>query len=109
MTDRWDPAQYHRFRNERRQPWEDLVALVEVRPDMRVVDLGCGSGELTRELAERLGAASVLGIDSSAAMLDQADWFSAGVATAQEPGAPDDLPSAPAAQLWTRCSSRSKA
>src|SRR5262245_9126895 len=62
MTDSWDPAQYHRFRRERRQPWEDLVALVEVRPDMRVVDLGCGSGELTIELAQRLGAKSVLGI-----------------------------------------------
>ena len=73
MTDRWDPTQYHRFRKERRQPWEDLVALVEVRPDMHVVDLGCGSGELTRDLAVRLGAASVLGIDSSPAMLDAAD------------------------------------
>jgi trans-aconitate 2-methyltransferase len=73
MTDSWDPSQYQRFRKERRQPWEDLVALVEVRPDMHVVDLGCGSGELTRELAERLGAASVLGIDNSAAMLGQAN------------------------------------
>src|SRR5262245_7709239 len=73
MTDRWDPAQYHRFRKERRQPWEDLVTLVEARPNMRVVDLGCGSGELTRELAERLGVMSVLGIDSSAAMLEQAN------------------------------------
>lgn len=73
MTDSWDPAQYQRFRKERRQPWEDLVALVEVRPDMRVVDLGCGSGELSRDLAERLGAASVLGVDNSAAMLGQAD------------------------------------
>jgi trans-aconitate 2-methyltransferase len=72
MTDRWDVAQYHRFRKERRQPWEDLVTLVEARPDMRVVDLGCGSGELTRELAERFDAKSVLGIDSSAAMLEQA-------------------------------------
>ena len=73
MTDGWDPAQYHRFRKERRQPWEDLVALVEVRPDMRVVDLGCGSGELTRDLAQRLSAASALGVDNSAAMLGQAD------------------------------------
>jgi trans-aconitate 2-methyltransferase len=73
MTDRWDPAQYHRFRKERRQPWEDLVALVEAPPNMRAVDLGCGSGELTRELADRLEVASLLGIDSSAAMLEQAD------------------------------------
>lgn len=39
---------------------------------MRIVDLGCGSGELTAELHTRLGAASTLGIDSSSAMLVKA-------------------------------------
>jgi trans-aconitate 2-methyltransferase len=39
---------------------------------MRVVDLGCGTGELTAEMHRRLGAAETLGVDSSAAMLAQA-------------------------------------
>jgi trans-aconitate 2-methyltransferase len=70
--DAWDPDQYDRFRDERRQPFMDLLGLVCPRPDMRVVDLGCGSGELTRILHQRLGARDTLGIDSSTSMLARA-------------------------------------
>lgn len=65
----WDPAQYARFRAQRRRPFFDLMALVEPRPEMRVVDLGCGTGELTRELHDQLRARETLGIDSSESML----------------------------------------
>jgi trans-aconitate 2-methyltransferase len=73
----WDPAQYERFRDERSQPFYDLLALVRPRPGMRVVDLGCGTGELTAVLHGRLEARETVGIDSSAAMLERA-WPRAG-------------------------------
>ena len=68
-TSSWDPAQYDRFRDERRQPFFDLLALVDPRPGMRIVDLGCGTGELTRILHQRLAAADTLGLDASETML----------------------------------------
>jgi len=68
----WDPTQYERFKNERAQPFRDLAALIEPRPNMRILDLGCGTGELTRELHEQLSAAETLGIDSSESMLQKA-------------------------------------
>lgn len=68
----WDPEQYHRFREARFAPFEDLFALIRVRPGISAVDLGCGTGELTRELARRLPDSEVLGIDSSEAMLAKA-------------------------------------
>ncbi len=68
----WNPSQYHKFQAERSAPFFDLLALVEVRPNLRVVDLGCGTGELTRQLAERLPDSRVTGIDSSAEMLTRA-------------------------------------
>jgi trans-aconitate 2-methyltransferase len=71
----WNPEQYARFRNERAQPFFDLLALVRPRPDMRVVDLGCGTGELTRELHRRLGARETIGIDNSPAMLVRTGAF----------------------------------
>jgi trans-aconitate 2-methyltransferase len=67
--DTWDPTQYERFSEERSAPFFDLLELVEPCPDGRVVDLGCGTGELTRVLHERTGAGTTLGIDSSEAML----------------------------------------
>lgn len=72
MVDAWKPAQYEKFRAERARPFVDLLSLVEARPDMRAVDLGCGTGELTRELHEKLSCRSTLGVDSSPAMLEKA-------------------------------------
>jgi trans-aconitate 2-methyltransferase len=68
----WDVNQYERFKNERAQPFRDLAALIEPRPNMRIIDLGCGTGELTRELHEQLSASETLGIDSSESMLAKA-------------------------------------
>jgi len=71
----WSPEQYERFKSERRQPFDDLLGMVEKHPRMRVVDLGCGTGELTRELHETLGAEETLGIDNSESMLLKAGHF----------------------------------
>jgi len=68
----WDVAQYERFRDERSQPFFDLLALVEPAANMRAIDLGCGTGELTRVLHERLACAETVGYDSSPAMLEAA-------------------------------------
>jgi trans-aconitate 2-methyltransferase len=68
----WNPALYHRFQAERSAPFYDLLALVEVRPELKVVDLGCGTGELTRQLADALPDSKVTGLDSSVQMLEKA-------------------------------------
>ena len=68
----WDPARYLRFADQRAQPYQDLLARVRAEDPRRVVDLGCGPGNVTTLLAERWRAASVLGLDSSAEMIDAA-------------------------------------
>ena len=68
----WSPDQYEKFKRERAQPFWDLVALIDPRPRMRIADLGCGTGELTRALHEKLGARETIGIDNSASMLAKA-------------------------------------
>ena len=68
----WDPTQYHKFQSERSAPFFDLLALVEVRSQLKVVDLGCGTGELTRKLADALPDSRVTGIDNSPQMLEEA-------------------------------------
>lgn len=72
MPDPWNPAQYERFRDERARPFWDLAGLVEARPGMRVADLGCGTGDLTAQLHQKLQARETLGVDASAAMLARA-------------------------------------
>lgn len=68
----WNPQQYERFEAERSRPFFDLMALVERDPNMRVVDLGCGTGKLSACLHSELGALRTLGIDRSETMLSQA-------------------------------------
>jgi len=72
----WNPDQYHKFQAERSAPFYDLLALVDVRPNLKVIDLGCGTGELTRQLADKLPKGDVTGLDSSPQMLEKAASFS---------------------------------
>jgi trans-aconitate 2-methyltransferase len=72
----WDPERYHQFQKERSAPFEDLFNQVRVRSGMEVLDLGCGTGELTLQLVERLPGSRVLGIDSSPEMLERASNLS---------------------------------
>jgi trans-aconitate 2-methyltransferase len=69
----WNPQQYGKFTEAREAPFGDVIGLVRAEPRMRVVDLGCGPGTLTRKLADRFGDAEIVGIDSSAAMLQKAN------------------------------------
>ncbi|XXF77364.1 methyltransferase domain-containing protein [Myxococcaceae bacterium GXIMD 01537] len=68
----WDPSQYGLFRDARKRPFFELLARVEVTAPARVADLGCGTGDLTRVLAERWPGARVVGVDSSEAMVAEA-------------------------------------
>lgn len=69
---RWDPALYLRHAGPRLRPGIDLLAHVELDEPRRVVDLGCGTGDLTALLAGRWPAARVAGVDGSTDMLDLA-------------------------------------
>lgn len=70
--DVWNPERYERFRGERAAPFLDLLALIEPVEAPRVLDLGCGTGELTRLAHERLRARETVGVDTSPAMLERA-------------------------------------
>lgn len=71
-TDSWDPNRYHRFRTQRDKPFHDLLSLVEARPGGKLLDLGCGTAELTSEALDSTEVATALGVDSSTAMLSEA-------------------------------------
>lgn len=68
----WNPDQYLKFADARKAPALHLLALLDGQLPSVIVDLGCGTGNITRLLAERWPAAGVIGIDSDAAMLAKA-------------------------------------
>ena len=69
----WEPDVYAQFAELRARPFWDLADLIDQsRPIQSMVDLGCGSGELTVALADRLAAEDAVGVDSSISMLSAA-------------------------------------
>jgi len=103
--DQWDPQRYARFREERTQPFRDLLDGTAPVEGGRAIDLGCGTGDLTAILHERSGAAETLGVDRSAAMLEKAQdrpglRFAPADLETFEPERPYDLVFSNAALQW---------
>jgi trans-aconitate 2-methyltransferase len=73
--DLWNPSQYNRFQNERSQPFWDLCKLVDFSKVRRLLDVGCGTGELTSSVRERENLPFAMGVDSSEKMLSEASAF----------------------------------
>src|SRR5262245_987547 len=65
----WDPAQYGVLGDERARPFFELLGRVDLEKPRSVVDLGCGSGELTATLRARWPDADIEAIDSSPEMI----------------------------------------
>src|SRR5277367_2838153 len=67
MPDQWNAGEYQ---DRYRFVWEaagDLIGLLAPQPGERILDLGCGPGQLTARIAE--SGATVTGIDRSEAMI----------------------------------------
>jgi trans-aconitate methyltransferase len=70
MTDSWNAQNYQ---SQHAFVWEygrGLLELLKAQPRSRILDLGCGTGQLTAQIAEQ--GATVLGLDASSAMIAQA-------------------------------------
>jgi ubiquinone/menaquinone biosynthesis C-methylase UbiE len=96
----YDAAAALAFGGFRRTVFDGLVALSGAAPGDRVLDVGCGTGYLTRRVARAVGAGgSVVGIDPSAPMVAHARRVSpaqcrfhvAGAQAVPEPDASFDL------------------
>ncbi|MEM7255129.1 MAG: methyltransferase domain-containing protein [Pseudomonadota bacterium] len=77
---RWDPSQYLRFGDHRLRPALELLARIPHSDPKHVFDLGCGAGNVTRQIAERWPHATVYGIDNSDEMLKKASAEPSGIA-----------------------------
>ena len=68
----WSAAQYLKFADERTRPARELLARIPLKTARLLVDLGCGPATSTALLAERFPMARVVGVDSDADMLANA-------------------------------------
>jgi trans-aconitate 2-methyltransferase len=79
MTE-WAAADYARISALQKMMAEEVLGLVRLTGPERVLDVGCGDGKITAEIAARLPGGSVLGIDPSVEMISfaQNHWSNSG-------------------------------
>jgi trans-aconitate 2-methyltransferase len=68
MTE-WDASEYARISGLQEAMAEEVLLLLDLKGARRVLDVGCGNGKVTAEIASRVPQGSVLGVDSSADMI----------------------------------------
>jgi trans-aconitate 2-methyltransferase len=68
----WDAAAYDRVAAPQRAWAEDLLGRLDLRGDEVVLDAGCGTGSVTRLLAERVPRGRVIGVDVAPSMIARA-------------------------------------
>lgn len=68
----WDPVKYLDYADLRGRPFYDLIGRIGAAAPRRVVDLGCGPGNLTVSLRERWPSATLEASDSSPEMVQAA-------------------------------------
>lgn len=72
MAGEWDAGTYQRVSQPQLAWGRRVVERIPLDGDERAIDAGCGTGRVTRLLAERLPRGSVLAVDGSARMVEEA-------------------------------------
>lgn len=72
MPREWNAASYHQVSTPHQDWGRAVLDRLDLRGDKTVLDLGCGTGRITRALLERLPNGRAIAVDGSAAMAARA-------------------------------------
>jgi trans-aconitate methyltransferase len=72
MTHEFDGKKYETASTHQKEWGAKLIEELGLKGSEQVLDLGCGDGVITRQIAERVPKGNVLGIDASQGMIDAA-------------------------------------
>jgi trans-aconitate 2-methyltransferase len=68
MTE-WDAAEYSRRSSLQEAMAQEVLALLDLKGSERILDVGCGDGKITAQIASRTSKGSVVGVDPSRDMI----------------------------------------
>src|SRR5207253_4760706 len=68
MTE-WNATEYCRRSSLQEAMAQEVLALLDLRGSERILDVGCGDGKITAEIASRAPRGSVIGVDPSRDMI----------------------------------------
>ncbi|OPX61726.1 MULTISPECIES: methyltransferase domain-containing protein [unclassified Methanoregula] len=68
----WDAKEYSHYSAFQEQCAQEVIGKLDLRGSEHILDIGCGDGRSTAEIARRLHQGRILGIDASAEMIQYA-------------------------------------
>src|SRR6266705_5209308 len=68
MTE-WNAAEYYHRSSLQEAMAKEVIALLDLKGSERILDVGCGDGKITAEIASRSPRGSVVGVDPSRDMI----------------------------------------
>lgn len=68
--DYWKAEEYYQNSSSQKEAAADLMKYVPLKGHEKILDVGCGDGKITAEIANRLLAGEILGLDISKDMID---------------------------------------
>jgi trans-aconitate methyltransferase len=72
-THKWDAKDYQ-DNSAVQQKWaRELITKIRLKGNETVLDIGCGDGKITAEIAKKLPDGSIIGVDNSREMIDSAN------------------------------------
>src|SRR5436190_17655646 len=67
--DFWKAEEYFHNSSSQKDAATDLMKFVNIRENDHILDVGCGDGKITAEIAEKTPNGTVMGVDISPAMI----------------------------------------
>lgn len=65
----WNPQDYHQHSSQQHQWANQVLARLSLQGDEAILDIGCGDGKITAQIAQAASRGRVVGIDASADMI----------------------------------------
>lgn len=72
-TYNWNAKDYEKNSSAQQRWARELIARLNLTGDEHILDLGCGDGKVTAEIAQLVGNGSIIGVDNSRPMVDLAN------------------------------------
>ena len=69
----WNPNDYQQHSSQQQKWAKEVLPRLHLKGNERILDIGCGDGKITAEVARHVPQGSVVGLDASAEMIDFAD------------------------------------
>src|SRR5262249_8664506 len=92
MQTEWQATDYARESGLQKQQADKQLRSLVLRGDERILDVGCGDGKITADIATRVPRGSVLGVDPSREMITFATKRFLGADDGSSEGAKENQP-----------------